>query len=142
MPLVSVPCPPRPMLFHLSGNSSEMCSSLLDTSTKGRAAAEGEILEMGIRSFLMPGFTIRPGKRPKKSYLLVFARSCSRNASFLPTGTLPALLDLSPVVKPPTQDFKSLSSNLLRFQPLSSGAPIPTISPSLIPSPPHPILSQ
>lgn len=60
-----------------------LLTTYLATSTKGRAGVEGEILEMGIKSFLMPGFAIRPCKRSKKSYLLVFSRSFSRNASQL-----------------------------------------------------------
>ena len=76
-----------------------LLTTYLATSTEGRAGVEGEILEMGIKSFLMPGFAIRPGKRRKKSYLLVFSQSCSRNASLLPTGALPALLKVSACCK-------------------------------------------
>lgn len=86
---------------------------------------------MGIKSFLMPGFTIRPGKWPKKSYLLVFAQSCPKNARLLPAESIPALLKVSACCKtssskttttttPQVQELNYLSFNSFRFQSLHS----------------------
>ena len=53
------------------------------------------------QSSLVPGCCCQTDKRPKKSYLPVFAKSCSRDASLLPAGAW---------------GFQSLASWDIRFQ--------------------------
>lgn len=78
---------------------NRMLTPYLVTSTEGGVGGKGEIEDMGIKSFLVPGSTIRPGKWPKKSYLFVFAQSYAKNASLLPAEALPALLKVSACCK-------------------------------------------